>query len=132
MNKKIVIIITLIECVLAVLFISIFGQAIYSVNVKDVSEVYFVDENGQRYEDGEMIEITLTNDKPTYQLSWVVMPEDAANKDVSFTLSSYDIAEVSDKGLISFFDDGSDKVMMSTKDGRRITASLTIVASFEN
>ena len=51
MNKKIVFIITLVECVLAVLFISVFGQAIFSITKKDVTDVYFVYENGEKIED---------------------------------------------------------------------------------
>ncbi len=131
MNKKVVIIITLVECILAVLLISIFGQAIYSVHIKDVAEIHFVDENGRRYEDDEIVEITLTDDKLTYQLNWVVLPEDAANKGVTFTLSR-DIAIVSGTGVITFFDEGSVTIIMSTNDGRRITDSLMIVATFDD
>ena len=82
-------------------------------------------------EDDEIVEITLTDDKLTYQLNWVVLPEDAANKGVTFTLSR-DIAIVSGTGVITFFDEGSVTIIMSTNDGRRITDSLMIVATFDD
>ena len=53
MNKKLVILIVLVECILAVLIVSFFGKVIEETR-RDVlcQDIYFVDENGIKIEDG--------------------------------------------------------------------------------
>ena len=52
MNKKVVYIVILIECILAVFLISFFGQAIFNaIRNVPVEEVYFTYEDGTKIED---------------------------------------------------------------------------------
>ena len=114
MSKKIVLIVVLIECILAVLLISLFGQAIYSSSPKLVNEVYFTYENGEKIADDQHLEVFLTDTKRDYQLFWVVDPENAHNTKVEFTSSDPNSVIVDASGRVTF---------------RRTVLSVTITVS---
>ena len=60
MNKKLIILIVALECVFSVFLISIFGPMIEALHSKIVVEdIYFVDENGERLEDGVTLSVDL-------------------------------------------------------------------------
>ncbi len=102
MSKKIVFIVVLIECILAVLLISLFGQAIYSSSPKLVNEVYFTYENGEKIADDQHLEVFLTDTKRDYQLFWAVDPENAHNTSVEFSSSDPNSVIVDASGRVTF------------------------------
>lgn len=114
MSKKIVLIVVLIECILAVLLISLFGQAIYSSTPKLVNEVYFTYENGEKIADDQHLEVVLTDTKRDYQLYWTVDPENAQNPNVVFSSSNPSSVIVDASGRVTF---------------RRTVLSVTITVS---
>ncbi|MBE7084651.1 MAG: hypothetical protein E7368_01185 [Clostridiales bacterium] len=86
MSKKVVFIVILIECVLAVFLISFLGQAIYnSVNKVYVTEIYFTYKDGTKIEDDVPLKLELTDENRSYTLDWVVGPENATNQEVYFS-----------------------------------------------
>lgn len=128
MNKKIVFIITLIECVLAVLFISVFGQAIFSITPKGVSEIYFTYENGEKIEDNKTILVRLTDSELDYRVYWKVLPKDAHNPSIGFAVSKPDSATVSESGVVTFFKEGTVQITIYTTDGSNKSDTITIKA----
>ena len=102
MSKKIVLIVVLIECILAVLLISLFGQAIYSSSPKLVNEVYFTYENGEKIADDQHLEVFLTDTKRDYQLFWVVDPDNAQDTSVEFSSSDPNSVIVDASGRVTF------------------------------
>ncbi|MBO7345169.1 MAG: hypothetical protein J6U92_04445 [Clostridia bacterium] len=128
MNKKIVFIITLVECVLAVLFISVFGQAIFSITKKDVTDIYFVYENGEKIEDGKVVFVLLTDSNRDYRLQWKIEPTDADNPTVGFSVNRPNAVAISPSGVITFFEEGTIIVTIYTTDGSNRSDTLTIKA----
>lgn len=126
MSKKIVFIVVLIECILAVLLISVFGQAIYDTSPKPVSEVYFTYANGEKIEDGVRLDVQLAGGNISYQLHWAVDPENAENKKVSFTSSKKGVV-VSESGLVTFFDAVDVTIIISAVDGSNKTDSIVLI-----
>lgn len=126
MSKKIVFIVVLIECILAVLLISIFGQAIYDTAPKPVSEVYFTYENGAKIEDGVRLDVELRGGNISYQLHWTADPENAADKSVSFTSSKSGVV-VDANGLVTFFDVVDVTITVSALDGSNKTDSVVLI-----
>ena len=118
MNKKVVYIVILVECILAVFLISFFGNAIFQaiVNVP-VQEVYFTYEDGTKIEDGKAL-----------KLYWTVGPEDATDDSVKFTSSKPEFAEVDEFGRVSFYERTGDVVITVTSaDGSNVTDTIHIV-----
>ena len=61
MNKKIVFLVVLLECILAVFVVSFFGQAIEDSKRQILcQDIYFTYASGEKIEDGKMIEYTLS------------------------------------------------------------------------
>lgn len=72
----------------------------------------------------------------TYQLSWTVLPEDASNKDVTFTIEDATICSISDTGLITAIGNGKTKVAITSVDNPEVNkdfwvASTVVVTSVE-
>ena len=128
MSKKIVFLIVLIECILAVLLIGVFGGAIFSaINKKPVTDLYFMDKDGVKIEDNINLEVELTDSQRDVQLYWVVVPDDASEQKVSFTSSKPDVAIVSESGLVTFFEDESVTITVQALDGSNKTDTIIIV-----
>lgn len=126
MSKKIVLIVVLIECILAVLLISVFGQAIYNSGPKLVTEIYFTYENGEKIEDGKQLVVTLTDSKRDYQLYWEIDPENASDGSVKFT-SSEDGVVVDSNGKVTFIKDVlSVVIMVESLDGGNKRDAITL------
>lgn len=129
MNKKVVYIVILVECILAVFLISFFGNAIFQaiVNVP-VQEVYFTYEDGTKIEDGKALKFELKGSQNEYQLYWMVGPEDATDDSVKFTSSKPEFAEVDEFGRVSFYERTGDVVITVTSaDGSNVTDTIHIV-----
>ncbi len=133
MNKKIVFIIVLVECVLAVLLISVFGLAIFGTNkTKMITDLYFTYQDGTKIEDEvEYIQVELTDSVRDYQLYWVVAPEDASNQKVSFSCDRPDSVIVSESGLVTFIDDIDVRITVTTLDGSYITDTIVLVPKID-
>ena len=127
MNKRVVFIVVLIECILAVLLISIFGQAIYNaVNNIVVQEVYFTYADGTKIEDGEHLTVELTDSKMDYQLYWAIGPENASNQNVTFTSSKPDQVVVNSSGVVTFYVEVGVTITIHTEDGNQVDAIILI------
>lgn len=123
MNKKIVILVVVLECVLAVLLIGVIGKAIENYN-KEVAcqAVYFTNADGEIYENGALIEV----ERPDrgFQLYYKLDPENTSDKSVTFTSSKPDDVEVSESGYVNFFEDTDVTITISTKNGKTATIIL--------
>ncbi len=127
MNKKIVIIVVLVECIFAVLLISFFGQAIYNNNnTVECAEIYFTYENGDKIEDDKVIEVELTDTNLSYQLHVSIYPQNATNKKLSFT-SSRDEVVVDSKGLVTFYSEVGVTITVKTLDGSNKMDTIILV-----
>ena len=90
MNKKLIVLIVALECIFAVFLVSIFGPMIEALHSKViVTEIYFVDEQGDRIEDDTDVFVDL-NERRSYHYSFVVKPDDATDKSVSIISSEKD------------------------------------------
>ena len=95
MNKKIIVLIVLAECILAILLVSFFGKVIEETR-RDVvcQDIYFIDENGLKIEDGVPIIVDIDSDalKPIrYKLKWKIITSKTTEKTV--------VIETSDKSV---------------------------------
>lgn len=130
MNKKVVFLVVLLECILAVFIVSIFGHAIEDSRKQILCEdIYFVSESGEKIEDGEMIEFKLTDANMSYQLKWVMETDKTSNKEVVFE-SSNPLVKVNSLGLVTFLDEVSVVITVRAIDGSGKTDSITLVPAF--
>ena len=130
MNKKIVFVIVVVECFLAVLLISIFGQAIFAATQKHLAhEVYFTYQDGTKIEDNVHFEyeVSQTDALTTVKLHWVVGPEETSNKQVSFAASKPDAVAINEEGVVTFFDEVDVTITIFTMDGSNHTDTLVLV-----
>ncbi len=129
MNKKVVYIVILIECILAVFLISFFGQAIFnSTRNIAVNELYFTYEDGTKIADETPLKFELRGSKNEYQLYWTIGPDNAVNKEVYFTSSDTNFAEVDKDGVVTFYErTGSVIITVATLDGSNIVDTIRIV-----
>ena len=127
MNKKVVFLVVLLECVLAIFIVSIFGHAIEDSRKQILCEdLYFVNEFGEKYEDGEMIEYTLSDNNMSYQLFWVMETDMTSNREVVFE-SDHPLVKVNSLGLVSFVDEVAVVITIRAIDGSGKTDSITLV-----
>ena len=127
MNKKVVFLVVLLECILAVFLVSIFGHALEDARRQILcEEIYFVDEHGEKIEDGEMIEFTLTDTNISYQLHWIMITGKTSNREVVFE-SDNPMVKVNSVGLVTFLDDVAAVITVRTIDGSGKTDSITLI-----
>ncbi len=127
MNKKIVVIVVIVECILAILLVSFLGKAIENAT-KDVycKEIYFTNKNGEKLNaDSIMIELTDTN--MNYQLYWQVEPNNTTNKNVEFISSKPDSVIVDATGLVTFFEVTDVTITIRSTDGSNKSDTITLV-----
>lgn len=128
MNKKVVYIVILIECILAVFLISFFGQAIFNaIRNVPVEEVYFTYEDGTKIEDDVPLKFELKGSQIDYQLYWYVGPKKAYNKKVKFTSSKPEEVEVNDAGVVTFFEQVDVVITVTSIDGSNVIDSIRLV-----
>ncbi|MBO5736456.1 MAG: hypothetical protein J6S04_01485 [Clostridia bacterium] len=127
MNKKVVFLVVLLECILAVFLVSVFGHAIEDSRRQILcQDIYFVTESGEKIEDGEMIEYKLTDANISYQLYWVMETEKTSNKEVVFE-SSDPMVKVNNLGLVTFLEETDVIITIRAIDGSGRTDSITLV-----
>lgn len=130
MNKKVVFLVVLLECILAVFIVSVFGHAIEDSRKQIFcEEIYFTTESGEKIEDGETIEYN--GSMVSYQLYWVMETDKTSNKEVAFE-SSNPLVKVNALGLVNFlFEDESEAVAVTITiraiDGSGKTDSITLI-----
>ena len=133
MNKKVVFLVVILECILAVFIVSIFGIAIEDARSKILcSDLYFVyaegEYKGQKIEDGVMIEVNPTDANMSYQLVWVMETDKTSNKEVYFSSSKPDKVTVNpDTGLVTFLVKTDVVITIEAKDGSGKMDSITLV-----
>ena len=127
MNKKVVFLVVLLECILAVFIVSFFGHAIVDPNKQVLcQDLYFVDANSEKIADGETIQLTLTDTNRSYQLYWVMETDKTSNKEVVFE-SSNPLVKVNALGLVTFLDDVSAVITVKAIDGSGKMDSITLI-----
>ena len=127
MNKKVVFLVVLLECILAIFIVSIFGHAIEDSRRQILcQDIYFVDANGEKIEDGEMIEYELVGSDINYQLYWVMETDKTSNKEVTFE-SSNSLVKVNSEGLVMFIEEVPVVITVRAVDGSGKSDSITLV-----
>ena len=123
MNKKIIVIVVLLECVLAILLVSFLGKAIETYfNEVSAREVCFLDEKGVPLEDDAIIEVERMD--LGYQLEWRINPEKTSDKTITFASSKPDVVTVDESGYVSFDIDTDVSITASTANGMTATVKL--------
>lgn len=123
MNKKIVILIVIVECVLSILLIAVIGLAIESThNEIECKEIYFTTAEGEKLEDGATLEV----ERPDmgYQLHYLLEPGNTTDKAVTFTSGNSAFATVNEVGYVTFIEDEAVSVTISSKNGKTATVYL--------
>ena len=124
MSKKIIILIQLVVCVSAVVIISFFGRNPEIWRDFQYCESIHFTINGERVESGT--EVELEHGTKTYQLEWVILPDEATMKDVVFICES-DNVSVNESGLVEFLtDDEGATIIIKTKDESNLSSEITL------
>ena len=143
MNKKVMILIVVIECVLSILLIAILGMAIESFNnVTEAEEIWFTTPDGEILRPGtlykekegtissiesERVVIEVDRMEWGYQLHWQIIAENTSDQSVTFNARSQDPKVevwVDENGFVHFDDDVNVTVTIGTKNGRTATVLL--------
>ena len=144
MNKKVMILIVVIECVLSILLIAVLGKAIETYFTEtEAQEIHFTTAEGvvlapgtlYKEKDGsttqiesEQIVIEVARPDRGYQLHWLIIAENTSDISVTFSVKSQDPnieVTVDENGFVYFEDDVVATVTISTKNGRTATVLLT-------
>jgi hypothetical protein len=115
MNKKMVILIEFIVCVMSIIIISIFG------NMPEVWRDFEYCKTINFAEDN----VELPNGTQEYQLIWFIGPQTATNKQVRFTASNDNVI-ISSDGLVTFSRQEGVTIMVKTTDGSNLKAYIDI------
>ena len=125
MNKKIMVLIVIAECVLAVFLIGVIGLAIESTySGVDCREVYFTTAEGVRLTVDDVLELSPLEMEGEYQLYYQLDPENTTDVPVTFTTSKPDLVTVSETGVVQFTDDTDVLITISTANGKTATVQL--------
>ena len=144
MNKKIVIMLTAVICVLSVILVSLFGQVPdfqTNVLVKEIVIEGYLDKNGdvipcETNPKGEKFIFIedIEAGETSIILKWTVGPENASNPDVTFKTDVEDgSVVVSAQGIITFYTEEIRKVtiMVLPQDGGIGGVKVTIMKPIE-
>ena len=125
MNKKVMILIVIVECILAILLIAVLGKAIENYHQEVFcEEVHFVNEQG------EIIDDTTVRVKDVVQgcqLLYVIVPSDATDQSVTFHSEKPNDIFVDETGHVTFLKPTSPttaSITVVTKNGK--TATVTV------
>ncbi len=144
MNKKIVIMLTALLCVVSVILVSVFGQIPnfdMNVLVEEITIDGYLDKNGnlvecETNEKGEQF-IAIEEIEPgetTLILEWTVNPKNPSNPDIFFNTDAKDgVITISDQGIITFYSAEFTKIRITIlpKDGSPAFAMVTILRIIE-
>lgn len=125
MNKKIMVLIVIAECVLAVFLIGVIGLAIESTYTGiDCREVCFTTADGTRLTSEDVLEVSEYEMSTEYRLYYKLDPEDTTDVPVTFTTSKPEIVSVNEKGIVTFREDTDVVITVSTANGKTATIQL--------
>ena len=129
MNKKIVVLIVIVECILAVLLIGVIGLAIEST-YKEVGcrEIYFTTPEGEKLDSDAILEVARPD--KGYQLHYAMDPANTSDKSVTFTSGKPEFVTVNESGYVTFIEDIDVVITISSKNGK--TATVTLVPKRED
>ncbi len=128
MNKKLVILAVLLECILAVLLVSFFGKAIEDAR-KDVlcEDIYFVTETGEKIDDDVGIEVELSDTKLSYKLYWKIIAKNTTKKEVEFVSSKPESVIIDQTGIVTFLEETDVVITIRAMDGSGKSDSITLI-----
>ncbi len=143
MNKKVMILIVILECVLSILLIAVIGKAIETFfQETEAQEIYFTTADGAVLEpstlykekegttetiESDQIIIEVARPDRGYQLHWLIIADNTSDRTVRFNAISQnpDVeVTVDENGFVHFEDDVVATVTISTKNGRTATVLL--------
>ena len=143
MNKKVMVLVVILECIVSILLIAIMGIVVEAfTNETEAEEVHFLTSSGEvmapghlykeqdgsvREVDNDQIIIEVYRPDRGYQLHWEVITEKTTDKSVTFLAISQnpDVeVKVDEDGFVHFDDDVVATVTVSTKNGRTATVLL--------
>jgi hypothetical protein len=137
MNKKIIVLIVLAECILAILLVSFFGKVIEETR-RDVvcQDIYFIDENGLKIEDGVPIIVDIDSDalKPIrYKLKWKIITSKTTEKTVVIETSDKSVSYDYGRGelVISPYCKKSVVITVRTTDGSEKYDTITLIPNVD-
>ena len=133
MNKQLIVLIVALECVSSVFLVSIFGPMIEALHSKVVvTDLYFVDEAGERMKDEETITVNLSQSL-SYDFRFVVEAENATDRTVDIIHNRSDeeieIVQNDDFSFTVHFlsiDVQSVTIIVRAKDSSQKTATITL------
>lgn len=130
MNKKSLVLVIIVECVLAILLISFFGKAIESLYEKTLcTDIYFVDDDGNRLENDTLLRIDISDSKRDYQLKYVIEPSNASEKKVEFSATPNEYVFIDKYGNVTFLKEYVDiSITVFTTDGSGKQATIRLYA----
>ena len=138
MNKKVVVLIVFLECVLAVLLVSFFGKVIEETR-RDVlcQEIYFVDEDGMKIEDNMPIIITIDESTPIirYKLQWKIVAVNTTDKTVNVEIDGDGVGYDPGREELVIYTDGFEspvEITIRVMDGSEKTDTITLIPVREN
>ena len=107
MNKKVVVLLLAVFCIIATIVMSVFGKVPEDTYRTAVETIEFVDPTQEddkckvNSEGEKVIEIPMGTTE--YQLKYVINPSDATELDVTFVIiNGAEFAQVSEEGLVTF------------------------------
>ena len=103
--------------------VTVYPMSVDEPNDAPIEEVEIIDVTGVTTP--ETLEIALSDEIVTKQLTAVVMPENATNKDVEWTSDNKDVAIVNQNGVVTALSAGTANITATTLDGNY--SSTTIV-----
>ena len=127
MNKKVVFLVVLLECILAVFLVSFFGGIIENSYAQILcKDVYFVSESGEKMEE-ELVSYSVSASNRSYQLYWKLEAKDVTQKEVKFISSKPEKVFVDASGLVTFIEETDVTITIYVTDGSGLTDSITLV-----
>lgn len=127
MNKKIVVIVVIVECILAVLMVSLMGAAIENARKETkCTEIYFTNSDYEKLRDDYSIIVDLSQ-SIGYQLYYVISPDNTTDKSVIFESNKPDQVIVSPTGYVTFIDEVQVTITITAADGSNRSDSITLI-----
>lgn len=140
MTKKVIVAIEFVVCVLAIVIISVFGLnpetwrdfvPASSLTITNESNAQTgITVTRETVNGREIVYAKIPRGMRTYQIYWVIGPENATIQQISFTSAEINanIISVDDTGLVSFLTTGTQgaTVVLSTTDGTNRRATIVI------
>lgn len=138
MNKKVVVLIVFLECVLAVLLVSFFGKVIEETR-RDVlcQEIYFVDEDGMKIEDNMPLIIKIDDSIPIirYKLQWKIVAANTTDKTVNIEIDGDGVGYDPGREELVIYTDGFEspvEITVRVMDGSEKIDTITLIPIREN